>query len=91
VRKDCGPDAVTGLFAHEYGHSLDRAMGNKPNGWAGELTADAWAGCITARAGVPAYGYECFVRSFAMLGNLTHPPGDRRIAAFRMGRDVCEQ
>ena len=70
------------IFAHEMGHLLDRKA-DKPTT---ELSADRWAGCITAiaqRDPDAADLFESFEEDFA------HPDGSLRKAAYLKGYKKC--
>jgi hypothetical protein len=88
-------------LAHEYGHHLDVAMSERRSryDWAGELRADALAGCAVSRAGVSLERLEARFDSwtnrernrFALACGVdeNHPALQWTWQAIQAGADVC--
>ncbi len=90
-------------MAHEYGHHLDVAMAERRSryDWAGELRADAFAGCAAARAGVSLERLEARFDSWTAKDrnrfqlacgvDESHPALEWTWQAIRAGAGVCDR
>ena len=87
-----GPNAAFGVFAHEVGHYVDFVWTKEAwfhSSWDRELRADAIAGCIVARRGVPPHEFAALVRAIASAPSLSHPAWPDRLAAIQTGYSEC--
>jgi hypothetical protein len=86
-----GDGGVMALMAHELGHALDDTLGAAwiKTGWAPELRADAWAGCVLARTDLEAIDLESTLEALAKYPAPAHPSWNLRLPAFRTGFNQC--
>ena len=87
-----GEGGIIALVAHVYGHAIDEVTQSTwlPANWSPELRADAWAGCVLAKTGLPPSGVTSALGALAMYP----PPGQagfssRRVTAVRLGYAHC--
>jgi hypothetical protein len=86
-----GDAGIVALFAHALGHALDDGIGAKwvdPK-WPAEVRADAWAGCVIARAGFSRMEIEEAMASLRENPSLAHPAWPQRLLALNAGFSHC--
>ncbi|HLI85760.1 MAG TPA: hypothetical protein VKV17_17735 [Bryobacteraceae bacterium] len=86
-----GDGGILALMAHELGHALDDTLGAVwiKSTWPPELRADAWAGCVLARADLAADEIESMLEALAKYPAPAHPSWELRRPPFRAGFTEC--
>jgi hypothetical protein len=86
-----GDGGVMALMAHELGHALDDTLGAPwiKSTWPPELRADAWAGCVLARADLAADEVESTLQALAKYPAPAQPSWNLRLPALRTGFTAC--
>jgi hypothetical protein len=86
-----GDAGILALIAHELGHALDDTMGAawiKPE-WPSELRADAWAGCILAKASLQPGELQPTLDTLEKYPSPAHPAWNVRLPILRAGYSEC--
>jgi hypothetical protein len=86
-----GDGGVMAVMAHELGHALDDTLGAAwiKSSWPSELRADAWAGCVLARANLEGSDLESTLEALAKYPAPAHPSWSLRLPVFRTGFMEC--
>jgi hypothetical protein len=86
-----GEPGIMALVAHVYGHAIDEVTQSTwlPANWNPELRADAWAGCMLAKSGLPANGVTEALAALTMYPPPSQTVWSRRIPAVRLGFTHC--
>jgi hypothetical protein len=86
-----GDGGVMAVIAHELGHALDDTLGAAwvKTSWPPELRADAWAGCVLARANLEGSDLESTLEALAKYPAPAHPSWNLRLPAIRTGFMEC--
>jgi hypothetical protein len=86
-----GDGGVMALIAHELGHALDDTLGAAwiKTEWSPEVRADAWAGCVLARAELARDEIESTSEALAKYPAASSPSWNLRLPALRAGYIQC--
>lgn len=86
-----GEGGIIALIAHVYGHAIDESTPSTwlPANWNPELRADAWAGCVLAKSGLPPAGLTSALGAMAIYPPPSQPIWTGRIPAVRLGFTHC--
>ena len=86
-----GDAGIVALMSHELGHALDDTLGAAwiEKGWSPELRADAWAGCVLAKANVKAAELPAAFAALSEYPSPAHPAWNVRLPVVRSGYMHC--
>ena len=86
-----GDAGLVALLAHVLGHALDDAIGAAwiEKGWTSEVRADAWAGCMLAKASLADGDVLAALGALAGYPSPGHAGWGVRLAAVRSGYGHC--
>jgi hypothetical protein len=86
-----GDPGILALLAHALGHELDDAMGAAwvEKTWTPEMRADAWAGCILAKADIGGADFTAAMAAMADYPSPMHPAWSVRLPVIRTGYTHC--
>jgi hypothetical protein len=91
IYESAGDGAILAVIAHELGHAVSETA---PAAWMKaiaipELRADAWAGCVLAKANLSARALQESLSTLAKYPSPAHPAWNVRVPALRTGYTQC--
>ena len=86
-----GDLGIIAILAHELGHAVDASLGAAwiKNTWQPEVRADAWAGCVLAKADLGASALDPALNALSRYPSPAHPSWSQRLPAIRAGFTGC--